>query len=90
MKTITINAPDGQYNLSVTVVAHDRASYYRGMGESYVAAFNETCDDDYEIIDWLLNNMNWSDVSADAVKVSDKILVLEEDFWTDSDDFEVV
>lgn len=90
MKVIRINATDGQYVLPVRVVAHDRANYYQNRGEVYADVYNETYADDYEIIDWLLNNMDWADVRDEATKYSDKILVLEDDFWSDSDGFEVI
>lgn len=90
MKNITINAPDGQYYLPVDVVAHDRAIYYsQGSDEVYDEEFEFTVNSKYETIDWLLNNMDWEDVSDQAVKFSEKVLVLEDDFWTNSDDFEI-
>lgn len=88
-KVVIVNSPDGRYVLPVFVVAHDRASYYRGRGEIYADVFNETYADNYEIIDWLLGNMDWEDVSDQATKFSDDVLVLEDDFWTNSDDFEI-
>lgn len=90
MKVILINAPDGQYYLPVHVVANDRALYYESRGESFKDEYNFTYTDSYETIDWLLNNMDWEDVSDDATKFSEKVLVLEDDFWTSSDDFEIV
>jgi hypothetical protein len=90
MKIILINAPDGQYYLPVSVVAHDRASYYEDGEESYRTEYDYTYGDTYTTIDWLLNNMDWDNVSDDARKFSEKVLVLEDDFWTSSDDFEIV
>lgn len=89
MKVVIINSPNGRYVLPALVVADSRAKYYQGLGEVYVDVFNETIRDDYEIIDWLLNNMDWEDVSDEVTKFSDKVLVLDDDFWTSSDDFEI-
>lgn len=90
MRNIIINAPDGQYYLPVDVVAHDRAIYYsQGSDDTYHEEYVYTLSDDYEIIDWLLNNMDWEDVSDQAVKFTEKILISEDGFWTNSDDFEI-
>jgi hypothetical protein len=88
-KVIIVDSPNGRYVLPVGVVAHDRAGYYQGRGELYSEVYDETYKDNYEIIDWLLNNMDWEDVVDQATKFSDDVLILEEDFWTNSDDFEI-
>lgn len=89
LKVIIVNSPNGRYVLPTSVVAHSRASYFQGRGEVYADVFNETQNDNSEIIDWLLNNMDWEDVVDKATKFSDDVLILEEDFWTNSDDFEI-
>lgn len=90
MKKISINTPNGQYYLPLSVVADSRASYYASKGDSYQEEYDWVMEGGYEAIDWLMNNMDWSDVKGMAVKYSDKVLVLEDDFWTSSDDVLIV
>jgi len=47
-------------------------------------------NDDFEAIDWLINNYDWEDWSVNAVKVNDDVNVTDDDFWTSSDDFEII
>lgn len=90
MKVINANTPWGQYRIPAGAVAANRATYYSSKDGDYAAEFQYAMEDDYELIDWLLNNMDWKDVKAEAVKFSDKVLCLTDDFWTDSEDFWVV
>lgn len=46
--------------------------------------------DDFEGIDWLLNNTDWEDWQDSATKLNDKVKVTDGDFWCSSDDFEIV
>ena len=47
-------------------------------------------DDDYEGIDWLINNSDWEDWKDVVLKINDKVNVTDDDFWTSSDGFEIV
>lgn len=89
-KKISINTPNGQYYLPLSVVADNRASYYGNRGETYEYEYELVMEGGYDAIDWLMNNMDWADVEGLAVEYSDKVLVLEEDFWTSSDDVWIV
>ena len=96
MKVIQVNTPKGKFQLPLKLVAENRADYYgqqedfkKGTAE-YIGEVNYVMDDDFEGIDWLLNNMNWSDVKGSATKVNDEVNVTDEDFFTSSDDFEIV
>jgi len=43
-------------------VAHDRACYYSKKDSdnaTYEDEYEFTCEDDYEAVDWLQNNMDW-------------------------------
>jgi hypothetical protein len=98
MKVIKCNTPKGQYALPLSNVASHRADYYaqeNGLdeeSEEYKEKFNYIMEDssNYEGIDWLLNNCDWDEFESKAVKLNDDILVLEGDFFTESDDFEII
>ena len=79
IKVIRIKMPDGDYDVPLEFVARHRANYYanldasRGEGtyeENFKNEVEYVMNDDYEGIDWLENNMDWSDVSGVAVKLS--------------------
>lgn len=92
---IIIDTPNGQYELPIDVVAEDRTKYYAGVDgyeegdEEWDAEMYFVRQDNYEAIDWLLNNMDWEDVEDFATKINDKVLVTDDDFWTDSHNFRV-
>jgi len=96
MKYIRINTPKGQYDIELKKIAEDRANYYSTVdgydigSEEYQDEVNFVMDDDFEGIDWLLNNTNWSDWSQTAIKINDKVLVTDDDFFTSSDDCEII
>lgn len=46
--------------------------------------------DDFEAIDWLINNTNWIEWESSATKINDKVNVTEDDFWCSSDGFEII
>lgn len=96
MKNITINTPTGQWSLPLILVAEHRADYYicqvdrrpRGCVE-WKREVSWVLDDEYEGIDWILNNTDWEDWEGCAVKINDTVLVSSEDFWTSSSDFRI-
>lgn len=100
MKIIKVNTPFGVYGIPLKLVAEDRANYYstsvkEGTGKwvdqsEWDDNFNFVMNDGFEGIDWLINNLNWEDCEDFSKKMSDEILVSEEDFWTTSDDFEII
>jgi len=96
MKVILINTPKGQYHLPLLLIAEDRANYYASKGgylpdaQDYIDDVSLVMNDSYEGIDWLINNFNWEDWELLASKVNDDVKVSEDDFWTSSDDFEIV
>lgn len=96
MKYILINAPNGQYTIPLVEVAEHRAKYYAEK-DGFVQHSKEWCDeismvmdDDYEGIDWLVNNTNFEDWSHVIKQVNNNVLVSEDDFWTSTDDFEII
>lgn len=90
MKYIRVTMPDGsKWDIFASFIARDRARYYakREGGEInskewrkiYKEEYEITMEDRLELIDWLANNMNWSDVENIAEKIEDNIL-REKDF----------
>ena len=60
---LLITMADGRkYTLSPAIVATDRASYYSSKGEDFEGVYQEGINDLVELQDWLLNNMDWTDV----------------------------
>lgn len=58
-----ITMTDGRkFTLSPAIVAQDRASYYSSKGEDYEGVYQEGLNDLVELQDWLLNNMDFTDV----------------------------
>lgn len=97
MKVIKINTPDGQYTLPLKKVAEHRADYYvverRGHSkesDNYKEEVEWVMNDDFEGIDWLINNTNYEDWEDDTTKINSDVKVLLEDFWCSSEDFEIV
>jgi hypothetical protein len=97
MKVIDFNTPKGQFRLPLQKVAEHRADYYACEVDGHEKNSPEwkeevdwVVEDDFEGIDWLINNTNFEDWENDVVKISDKILVTDDDFWCSSDDFEIV
>lgn len=78
MKMLTIEMPDGsKWGVPVEMIARNRAEHYasefggdveRSLAEDTIPLFES---DDYEVEDWASNNMNWSDVAAQAKKLQD-------------------
>ena len=97
MKVILCNTPKGQYHIPLKPVAEHRADYYiceKSGLEKTSTEYQEDVDwimeDDFEGIDWLLNNTDWEDWENIAIKINNKVKVTDDDFWTSSDDFEIV
>ena len=95
MKVIRINTPSGQYQIELQTVAEDRAEYYSEKDgfERGSMEWNEEVDvvlgDTFEGIDWLINNSDWDDWEPILKKSSDDVHTTDEDFWFDSDNFEI-
>lgn len=77
-KLMTVEMPDGsKWGVPVEMIARNRAAHYadefdgdveRSLAEDTIPLFES---DDYEIQDWAVNNMNWSDFDGHQVKVAD-------------------
>lgn len=96
MKVIRFNTPTGQFEIPLIKVAENRAQYYADKdrfnsdSEEWQDEMDLIMEDDFEGVDWLLNNTNFEDWDGVAVKINNKVIVTEDDFWTSSDDFEIV
>lgn len=80
MKQIEITFPNGEvWRVPAEVVAKDRAEYYSQLDfeqghtaskeDAYVEELNYALNDHGELLDYLQNNMDWTDVQAHAVRV---------------------
>lgn len=97
MKVVQIKTPDGLYSLPVSEIAEQRTEYYSSVdgfekgSKEWDMEFEALLNDDYEAIDWLINNSDFEDWEDKVTKLNDvKGLVSFDDFWSCSDDFEVV
>ncbi len=81
MKVIRINMSDGKYDVPLEFVAKHRGEIFAkkdaddGEGtfeQNLIDEIEYIMNDDFEGIDWLSNNMNWSDVKDVAKKVEDQ------------------
>ncbi|MGH2574715.1 MAG: hypothetical protein ACRDFC_03335 [Ignavibacteria bacterium] len=94
--------PHGTFDIPVEIIAKERANYYAEHDSKDIKdseerkaewnkVFNEeykiTLSDDYEIVDWAFNNMNWSDVFNKAIKVPATAVGIDElnEAWTKSE-----
>jgi hypothetical protein len=77
-KYMTVEMPDGsKWGVPVEMIARNRAEHYasefggdveRSLSEDTIPMFEA---DDYEIQDWAVNNMNWTDFEGKHMKLSD-------------------
>lgn len=74
-KFLRVTMPDGsKWDVPASEIAGHRASYYTNR-EPNDDTFNREYDfvigNNYELMDWAANNMNWSDVQSVAVRVTE-------------------
>lgn len=92
-KYLQITMPDGsKWGVPVDIIARNRAEFYadrdfdgdveRSLAEDTVPIFEE---DEYAIEDWAANNMNWSDVEAHAVKLTEAPQPDFQEAWVNGD-----
>ena len=75
---IAVNFSDGTtWEFPASIVAEGRARYYEGREPGcYQEEFDYTMSNDYELLDWASNNMDWKDVMEHATLV-------DTDKWVD-------
>lgn len=60
MKLIKIVTEEGlDFTVDIHEVAVDRALYYKEKGYDYTHEYTVGLQDEYEMKDWLQNNMDW-------------------------------
>lgn len=71
MKVIRIDDSGYIWDVPLEVIAKHRADYYAKLDKntSFQEEFDYVMDDDYEGLDWFLNNMDFEDVEKDAIFV---------------------
>lgn len=86
-KVLEVEMPDGSvWGVPVDVIARNRAAHYAGEfdGDIEKSLVEDTlplfAEDDYEIEDWAVNNMNWTDVAAHAIRLRDAAPMTPDDF----------
>lgn len=98
-RVILFDTPKGQCSIPLKIVAEQRADYYACEVNGHEKGSTEwqeevgwVMKDDFEGIDWLLNNTNFEDwqESGLVAQVNDSVNVTDEDFWCSSDGFEIV
>ena len=67
-KVINIEFSNGEiFQIPAEVVANNRNDYYKEEENEIV----DDSYDDYELYDWLQNNMDWDDIAAHAVRIEE-------------------
>lgn len=77
-KYMTVEMPDGsKWGVPVEIIARNRAAHYANdfggdidlsLSEDTIPLFESN---NYEIQDWAVNNMNWSDFDGHQIKLSE-------------------
>jgi len=82
------------YEIPATIIAKSRADYYACVvdgyeqdSQEYIDEVNYALKDEYELLDWIENNMNWSDLEPYAQRLGDDAIDLEKE-W-DGENYEV-
>ena len=71
-KKLILKSPEGdEWAIGVQHIITHRASTYGGTDEAFQKTVDLFSSDEFEIEDWAVNNMNWSDVEAYAVKIKE-------------------
>ncbi len=91
-KHLLVTMPDKSiWSVSVNVVALNRAEYYKADFFNHIAKslMEDTIplfeSDDFEIIDWAKNNMNWSDVVDHATRIEPSEQIDYNEGWINGD-----
>ena len=89
-KVIEIRKAGFVWNIDLDVVAKNRAEHYKDESEtSYDEEYKYTMEDDYEGIDWYLNNMDWDMIPVENKRLVKSPNVKEPDDIDDDVEFEI-
>ena len=75
-----------KYEIPALVIAQHRAQYYSEIdgydidSQEYLNEINYALNDNYEIFDWIQNNMSWHELQDYVIRVKEKV-INEEDEW---------
>lgn len=70
MRYLQVSMPDNSvWEFPCSIIAENRAKYYEGTGDDYKETYENTMNNQFELKDWVENNMNWDDVKEFAKKV---------------------
>lgn len=87
-KYIVFSVRDGTtWGVPAEVVAESKAQYYSTIDAVYQDEYDEAMSDDYELIDWAGNNMDWDDIKPHIVKLADPRPMRDVDYhfgWQES------
>jgi|ETNvirnome_6_100_1030635.scaffolds.fasta_scaffold04245_5 hypothetical protein len=90
----------GVYRIPAYIIANNRAMYYaeydstrlnKSYNESYKIEHKYTMESDDELLDWVKNNMDWSDLEGDAVFIGEtRDVVTMDEEWPNMKSMEVI
>lgn len=84
MKIFTFKAQDGSvWGFPATIVAHHRAEYYakQDPDTTYHDEFSYTMSDNSELMDWVMNNMDFADLHDHLIKIRPAVPIDLEKAW---------
>lgn len=73
-KYLRVSMPDrSKWDVPCSIIAKSYAEYYdeRDADTTYQEEFDFVIKDNYELMDWASNNMDWEDVEGWAIKVEE-------------------
>ena len=98
-KLIKFHTSEGVYSLPAILVAQNRANYFslvvkghRQYSEEYEEEVNFALDNEFELLDWLINYTIFEDWKDKATKTEEISCVSVDDlsFWSNVDNFEFI
>jgi hypothetical protein len=75
------------YEIPAVIIAESRANYYACIvdgydsdSQEYLDEVNHALNDEFELFDWIENNMNWNDLKPYAIKIKEDSIDLENEW----------
>jgi hypothetical protein len=88
MRVIQAKMPDGSvWHIDARPIAEDRARHYAAKDPSttYDDEVRFAMGDDYEVIDWARNNMDWDELAPHARMVTPPTPQSYDEQWTEAE-----